>query len=60
MKKGMTDRNPHTGEKLKSKPNSDKYRESHEKIFGSQRCQQCGEQRKHWQACDAPNCVNQQ
>ena len=32
MKK-MTDRNPHTGEKLQSKPNSDVYRENYDKIF---------------------------
>lgn len=58
MKK-LTDRNPHTGEKLQSKANSDKYRESHDRIFGKEKCAQCGEQRKHWQDCDAPNCVNQ-
>lgn len=32
MKK-MTDRNPHTGEKLQSKRNSDKFRENFDKIF---------------------------
>jgi len=59
VKKGMTDRNPHTGEKLQSKANSDKYRENHDKIFNNIKCVQCGAKRNSWEACDAPNCVNQ-
>ena len=55
----MTDRNPHTGEKLQSKANSDKYRENHDKIFNNIKCVQCGAKRNSWEACDAPNCVNQ-
>lgn len=29
----MTDRNPHTGEKLQSKPNSNNFRDNFDKIF---------------------------
>lgn len=34
----MTDRNPHTGEKLQSKANSDSYRENFDKIFSKGLC----------------------
>jgi hypothetical protein len=37
MSKKMTDRNPHTGEKLQSKPNSDAYRDGFDNIFAPKR-----------------------
>ncbi len=37
MTKPMTERNPHTGEKLQSKANSEKYRDNFDKIFGKKK-----------------------
>lgn len=47
----MTSRNEHTGDLMKSKANSDEYRDNHEKIFGKSRVQRgkykwCEETRK--------------
>ena len=57
MKK-MTERNPHTGEKLQSKANSDAYRGAHDRIFKKAPCKQCGAKPDSWPNCDAPKCVN--
>jgi len=33
----MTTRNEHTGDKIQTKPNSDKYRDNYDKIFGTKK-----------------------
>jgi hypothetical protein len=53
------DRNPHTGEAMKSKPNTDNYREHWETIFGkpkSKECEICGAYIDDWQFCKERSC----
>lgn len=59
MKKGMVDRNPHTGEALRSKHNSDAYRDNFEKIFKKVSiCELCGDE--DVTTCKIRNCPNRE
>ena len=57
MSKKMVDRNPHTGEALQSKANSDKYRDNWKRIFesGKNVCH-CGLKDFEWLDCETPGC----
>lgn len=57
--KRMTERNPHTGEKLQSKMNTDsgvkKYEQNYNEIFG-EKCVICRNPISHKSLCSRTNC----
>jgi hypothetical protein len=58
-KSRSVDRNPHTGEAMKSKSNSDAYRDNWTNIFGkpkSKECELCGAYIDDWQYCTSREC----